>query len=123
MVPPLTSDEFDFRMEEWCKWSRSSPNGAVNGSEGSFRERLDRATDPEMSPVVEIMERAICLVKIEHRAYWRIISRHYLGRLSAIEIASFFNKPERKIQILISEVRSRICENVYLLENNLYNEF
>jgi len=119
LIPTLTDDEFDFRIEEWAKRNRGFPIGSVSGATGYLKERLDQEIDAAVWPEwVETMERAICPV-MQNKVFSRLIKRHYLGKNSISELSSCYHVPENDVKLLIAEVKGLICENVYLIENNL----
>ena len=98
-APDLDSDELDERLERWALWARGPSIGSVSTAEGYLKERLDMAADSaEMTDEIMVTERAIARTKMEDKAYWRVISRWYLGRLSFIEISLFFHTPEDGIK-------------------------
>ena len=82
-----------------------------------MREFIDPCADSdEMTKEIAITEMAIARTKLEEKAYWRVISRYYLGGLSLIEIALFFHKSEQRIKFLFSHAQSRIGEHIVEIE-------
>lgn len=84
-----SSQELERRLERWANWARSPVPGSGSAAIGYMRERLDRAIDSaEMDTEIAVTERAVARAKMQERAYWRIIAKYYLGRLSILEIAA-----------------------------------
>ena len=116
----FATEYIDTRLEDWSHWARGPTPGAISSSVGYMRERLDKGLDSdEMTPAIEITERALAKTKIEHIAYWRVISRYYLSRFSEMEIAAFFGLPEDRIKRLRLQALSRVGEHIEDLERGL----
>ncbi len=113
----LSSDELDERLDRWADWARAPSAGSMSAAEGYMRERVDSGADStELTDEIAITERAIARTKIEEKAYWRVISRYYLGRLCTREIASFFCVSYESIQRLLQEAKGRIGYHIFELE-------
>ncbi len=113
----MDSKELDERLERWANWARSPSMGSVNSVSGYLKERLDQAADSyEMTDEIAITERAMARVKLEEKAYWRVIARYYLGRLSCIEISLQFFTSEHGIKLLLLEAKSRVGEHIATLD-------
>ena len=86
-------------------------------AEGYMREYVDPAADSdEMTEEIAVTERAIARTKMEDKAYWRVIARYYLGRLSLIEIALFFHVAEDGLKRLFEQAKSRISNHILDIE-------
>ena len=84
-----SSQELERRLERWANWARSPIPGSGSTAIGYMRERLDRAIDSaEMDGEIAVTEKAVARAKRQELAYWRIIAKYYLGRLSLMEIAA-----------------------------------
>lgn len=112
-----TSSELEHRLERWADWARSPAVGSCNGSEGYMRERLDKAADSaEMTDEIAVTERAVARAKNQQKAYWQIISRYYLGRLSIMEIAALLRCNEDGLKRLLEQAKACVHEHIVELE-------
>lgn len=110
-------DEVHRRLDLWAEWSRGATPGGSSGASGYLRERLDRSRDSyDMTPEVEITEKAVARFRLEARDGWRIVKRFYLGRLGEIEIASEFGYTRGFVGELLRESRARIGQHIIRLE-------
>ena len=114
----LSSKELDERLERWADWARGPPVGSIRSAEGVMREYVDAAADSaEMTVDISITERALARTKMEDKAYWRVISRYYLGRQPLIFIAGYFHVSEHNIKRLFDEAKGRIGWHIFEIEN------
>ena len=90
--------------------------GSTGSTVGYLQERQDKSHDCDMTDEIAITERAVARTKIEDRAYWKVIARYYLGRLSCIEIALQFRVSEHGIKGLLLQAKSRIGEHIAVME-------
>ena len=113
----LSTKELDQRLERWANWARSPSMGAPIGVVGYLKERLDIAHDSdEMTTEIAITERAVARAKLEEKAYWRVLARYYLGRLSIVEIAMFFHTSEDGTKQLFLEAKGCVAGHIYDIE-------
>ena len=113
----LDTRELDERLERWAGWARSGIPGAVNGSVGYMQERLDQAADShEMSDEIAVTERAMARTKMEHKVFWRVLAKYYLGRLSFVEISLDFNSAEINVRRLFDRAKSRVGEHINAID-------
>ena len=112
----LDSQELEQRLERWSNWARSPQIGSTGSTVGYLKERLDKAHDIDMNDEIAITERAVARTKMEDKAYWRVIARYYLGRLSCIEIALTFHVSEHGIKRLLLEAKGRIGDHIATME-------
>lgn len=114
---PAEEKTIEERLEEWAHWARGPAAGGLVSAEGYFRERIDRAHDSaELTDAVENVERAVARAKMQDAAYWRVIARYYLGRMSEIEIAGFFGASEGGIKRLLDEAKAVIAAHLRGIE-------
>jgi len=110
----LSTKELDQRLERWANWARSPSMGAPIGVVGYLKERLDIAHDSdEMTDEIAVTERAVARAKLEEKAYWRVLARYYLGRLSIVEIALFFHTSEDGLKRLFLEAKGCVSKHIY----------
>ena len=82
-----------------------------------MRERLDRANDSaEMTPSIEVVEKALAQVKSERRDYLRVIKRYYLSRRNEIEIASEWNRSANRVRDLLKQAKACTAGHIQKLE-------
>jgi len=113
----LSSKELDERLERWANWARSPSMGAPLSVVGYLKERLDIAHDSaEMTDEMVVTERAVARTKMEDKAYWRVLARYYLGRLSIVEIALFFHTSEDGLNRLFLEAKGKVASHIYDIE-------
>lgn len=113
----LDSKELDQRLESWANWARSPQMGSTGSVVGYLKERIDKAHDIDMTDEIAITERAVARTKIEDKAYWRVISRYYLGRLSCVEISLQFYTSEHGIKSLLLQAKSRIGDHIATMDS------
>ena len=114
----MINREFEERMERWADWARSPSIGSGSSASGYLRERQDRAVDArEFTNEVAVTERAVARAKLEDKAYWRVISRYYLGRWSAAEIAGLFAVDEASIARLLHQAKCRVFAFIIDIED------
>lgn len=112
-----TSKELEQRLERWADWARSPVIGSGTGAIGYLRERLDRAADSwELTDEIAITERAVARTKLSNKAYWRVIAKYYLGRLSYIEIAMDYHVSEASVRELLDNAMSCVAGHLESLE-------
>jgi len=109
--------ELEERLEDWALWARGPEPGGAGEAIGYLREKSDRAVDSaELTDDILHVERAVARARIKDKAYWRVISRYYLGRMSEIEIAGFFGVSESNIKTLLEEAKSEVRQNLFLTD-------
>ena len=120
----MTDDmQLDDRLERWAACMRGSRPGAGTEVVGYLHERTDASHQAEMTEEVVVTERAVARVKCQDKAYWRVISRYYLGRLSFYEISRFFHVSEDGVKRLFCQAKLRIAvEIIKIDENNCKNQ-
>ena len=112
--------DIDRRLERWAACMRGSRPGGVSETVGYLQERTDAGHDVEMTEEVVVTERAVARVKCAEKAYWRVISRYYLGRLSFYEISRFFHVSEDGVKRLFCQAKLRIAVEIIKIDENNY---
>ena len=114
----LSSKELDERLERWSDWARCPDIGAISTEVGYMKERTDIAADSaEMTPEIEVTERAMARTKSEDKAYWRVISGYYLKRRSIIIMSLFWRVSEKSLKRLFDEAKGRIGWHIFEIED------
>lgn len=105
------------RLERWAVWARGPSIGGSGGAIGYLRERLDPGADSdEFTDEVMVTERAVARTKLEEKAYWRVIAKYYLGRMSIAEIAPIYHVSEGSLERLFAAAKSCVRRHIYDIE-------
>jgi hypothetical protein len=102
---------------DWAAWS-------MEGFGGGYPSRcpfvVDRIQNDhgyiEITPEIEITDRAVARVRQEKAWKWHIIRRHYLGKLGYTELASRLHRPVDAIKQMIWAAESSVGRYILLLE-------
>lgn len=111
------NDWVHFRLVDWAEW-------AMGGFDGGYPKRspfvVDRIQNDrgfiEISPEIEMTDRAVARVRIEKRWKWRVIQMAYLGRKGDKEIALSLGKSLKVVRQMLWSAKSAVGRQIMVLE-------
>lgn len=115
------------RLRQWSDWARGNQLLSTQGNPLAAMMRIAAGEIPgrdldvpyDLTPEIEITEKAIACLRAQNPRYKRIIMRYWLARAPLLEIAGELRIDDRLAKEILGRAQAQVGRNILMLENGL----
>lgn len=112
------------RLYNWAAWargnkltpSRSHPLASIIRIAAGESPGRDLNIPYELTPELEVVEKAIARLKVQNPTYKRIIMRYWLGHVPMFEIAAELKTSDERAKEILGRAEAQVARNILELE-------
>ena len=119
------------RLRTWSDWARGNQLLSTQGNPLAAMMRIAAGEIPgrdldvpyDLTPEIEVTEKAIARLREQNPRYKRIIMRYWLAHVPLFEIAGELRVDDRLAQEILGRAHSQVGRNILMLENGLTESY